>query len=262
MAGFYDLLALDMQRLVNTEIVSSFARLEPAPLSAISIAELQAYEAANPHSRKGLYLLMHAGSEAYVGKPENSLAERLAEHRAKLSARQNMDVSQMAFKCIFLDKNWSALAHERPLIEALGCPWNNAGFGNHDPGRQRDRTRLKPTHFDRLFPITPASPVQLAPGAFLIQNVLPALRDHLPYLLRYETSTAVAAQYFGTTVTVGAAETAESLLGKVVDALGANWQVTFFCGYVILYPEPADYFPESFLKMKRGGSAWASPPPA
>jgi hypothetical protein len=88
-----------------------------------------------------------------------------------------------------------------------------------------------------------------------LQEALERLKSTLPYLFRFKTKDGGSA-YADHVVEIARGETAKTLIGKAVDALGADWQVTFLCGYLILYPENHDYFPGSFLTMKRGGQAW------
>jgi hypothetical protein len=257
----FALFALDTQRVVNVEILKAFETLEPKPLVAANLNILRTHEAANPKAKKGLYVLHYEGTPVYAGKADKVLSTRLSEHLGKLSSRPNLDVNKLGFRCLYFDVNWSALAHEGPLLEALGLPWNTSGIGGHDPGVGRDKTVLKAEHFDRRFPINPAIPVPgVVAGAQTVATAIKWLFKSLPYLLRVEKAgTKLLPIYDATQITVAASETAESLLGKLVDALGPNWQVTFLCGYVILYEENDTYPPSSVLKFKRGGGPWATP---
>jgi hypothetical protein len=259
---FYDLFALDLQRVLNDEILSAFAKLEPTPLDRGSLEKLREFEVDNPRARKGLYVLHHNRTPVYVGKADDILSDRLEEHRAKISARLNIDITSVSFRCVYLDKNWSALAHESPLIATMACVWNNNGFGNHDPGRRRDGTHVKPLHFDRLYPINPEVPINVEPAEMSVRAALVLAKEGVPYLLRFETHDGFTPrnshpEYEAANVTVGHSETAQSLLGKIVDALGPQWQVTFFFGYVILYKENKTYPADSAFKVKRGGAPFA-----
>src|SRR4051812_19982608 len=112
----YDLFALDTQRLVNEGVLNEFERFTPVPLNAERIAHLRHYELASNKKLKGLYILHYQGEAAYVGKTEGRLSIRLAQHAAKLRARLNINVAEISFRCLYFDQNWSALAHEGPLI--------------------------------------------------------------------------------------------------------------------------------------------------
>lgn len=256
----YALFALDTQRVVNAEILKAFEALEPRALVAANLAVLRTHEAANPKAKKGLYMLHYDGAAVYAGKAEGVLSSRLAEHLEKLSSRPNLDVGKLGFRCLYFDVNWSALAHEGPLLEALGLSWNTSGIGGHDPGVGRDKTVLKTEHFDRMFPINPTISIAgVVAGEQTVATALTWLFKSLPYTLRVEKHASKLLPIYSTTrITVAAVETAESLLGKIVDVLGAHWQATFLCGYAILYEENDTYPPSSVLKFKRGGSPWVS----
>jgi hypothetical protein len=87
------------------------------------------------------------------------LANRLREHRFKISGRQNIGVTEMGFKCLFIHRNWTALAPEDSLIKHYReagqgqCAWNGNGFGPHDPRRDRETTEKRPDGFDNQYPI-------------------------------------------------------------------------------------------------------------
>lgn len=253
-----------MQRVLNDEIVNVFDALEPVPLTQQNVGVLAEHEANNPHATKGLYILHYRGVAVYVGKAEDSLRSRLEDHRTKLASRLNMNVADMGFRCLYLDKNWSALTHERPLIERFGYQWNATGFGNHDPGRNRDKTELKANHFDRLYPIDANLVLTFAAGNRTVATALQEVKERMPYLFRFATKPRFRPSrshpdYHANSVTFDANETVRSALGKIVDALGAAWQVTFLYGYLILYREHHDYQAASAFLYKRGGEEWVAP---
>jgi hypothetical protein len=261
---FYDLFALDMQRVLNDEIVSVFDTLEPVALSTENIGVLAEHEANNPHATKGLYILHHQGVAVYVGKADDSLRSRLEDHRVKLGSRLNLNVADMGFRCLYLDKNWSALTHERPLIERFEYQWNATGFGNHDPGRNRDKTELRANHFDRLYPIDANLPLTFAEGPRTVATALQEVREQLPFLFRHATKPGFRPSrshpdYHANSVSFLSNETVRSAVGKIVDALGEAWQVTFLYGYLILYREHHDYQAASAFLFKRGGQDWVAP---
>lgn len=132
MSNFFDLFELDMQSVLVDEIDKSFSALQETELSLENIEKLKAYENANPKIKKGLYALYHNGVECYFGKSDKTLSNRLRDHYVKLSARRNISIVEMTFKCVYFDRNWSALSHEQPLIDKAKaggrCEWNNRGF--------------------------------------------------------------------------------------------------------------------------------------
>ncbi|MGV9319800.1 GIY-YIG nuclease family protein [Streptomyces sp. NPDC003660] len=113
--------------------------------------------------RPGVYQLYLGDDFVYVGKAETSLPSRLRQHLRKISGRRSITPSDMTFSCLYVAEDFSAMAPEQLLInhrrDLSEIPWNNNGFGNRDPGRQRDHTALKPTHFDALYPIDLDRPV-------------------------------------------------------------------------------------------------------
>lgn len=177
------------------------------------------------------------------------LSDRLATHRGKLSSRLNIQIKDLSFRCLYLDKNWNALAHESELIASFKCRWNNIGFGNNDPGRQRDETIVAADHFDRLYPINPELPLAIDPGPISTVEALALVKREVPYVFRYSKPATKAE------IMVGNNETVASILGKAVDSLGPAWQVTFLFGYVIMYEDNKAYAKSSF-RLKRGGSPW------
>jgi len=50
---------------------------------------------------------LRQGALIYVGKAD-SLKRRLGEHRRKISGRQNIDVAEMGYKCLFVHPNWTS----------------------------------------------------------------------------------------------------------------------------------------------------------
>src|SRR5690606_18576129 len=102
------------------------------------------------------------------------------------ASRLNLSIADISFRCLFLDKNWSALTHEKPLIERFNYTWNATGFGNHDPGRNRDKTELKPNHFDRLYPIDADYEVQFTPGTHTVASAIQVVKSSIPYLFRHQ----------------------------------------------------------------------------
>jgi hypothetical protein len=201
-----------------------------------------------------------------VGKTDESLAKRLRDHLEKLSARVGIVISNIGFCFLYLDKNWATMAHEASLIEShklVGAvDWNSKGFGNHDPGRERDSTKLDDDHFDRRFPINPEVAIELPLGTCSIFHALSNVKQKLPYLLRFQFMKGYKPKgshpdYESATVTLTEEDrTVRNVLAKIVDALGPEWQVTILYGYVILYKEVRDYSPGSALAFKRGRAPW------
>jgi len=86
--------------------------------------------------------------------PGQALFKRLAEHASSIVQAENLRL--VDFRCRFLvvDDIWIPLA-ESLLIEMFSPLWNRKidGFGNHDPGKGRDKQQRSP--WDILHPGRP-----------------------------------------------------------------------------------------------------------
>jgi hypothetical protein len=255
---FHDLFVLDMQRVLATELESALSRLEPVGLTHENLQRLRATESDRVY--KGIYILHYLGEVVYVGKADNSLRERLEEHLGKLKARQQIDISKVGFRCLYLDANWSALAHEETLINhfktAGYAKWNATGFGIHDPGRNRDSTELDENHFDRLHPIDDSILVGLNPGRHSVLEALQKVKGSLPYLVRFESTREARELMASNHITTTQGLSVRGLMELVANSLGDKWQVSILFGYVILYREHKDYSIKSCQRYKRGGDPW------
>lgn len=222
----------------------------PASLTSDAIAKVQ--------KRAGVYELKVDGSLVYVGKASKSLPTRLAHHARKLSGRRGLERGDVRFICLYVDEDLEASAPEKLLIKryrALGeAPWNTNGFGNKDPGRERDTSSVASNHFDALYPINLDLPIDLAQGERAVSEVLADMKRLLPYLVRYESprkSIAAHNAYRSSVVLPYSPITARDIIERVVAALPSGWQATALPGYVILYHEMRDY--ASATKYWRSG---------
>lgn len=138
-------------------------------------------------------------------------------------------------------------------------PWNNNGFGNKDPGRQRDTTILKKNHFDVLYPIDLGKGVDgLTPGETTLHAFLKTLKAGLRYNFRYAEPPGSKQ----TAVTVPEGElSADGAFQLVSAALPEVWQVTVLMGYVIMYADaPSEY--KSAWRYYRSGDVIEAVPEA
>jgi hypothetical protein len=234
---------IDIISALSNQLVAAFARLEVGELTIESIQSLPLGQ--------GVYCLYYRGSLVYVGKAER-LVRRLTEHRFKISGRHNIDVSEMGFKCLFIHRNWTALAPEESLIayyRAAGdgqSAWNGNGFGPHDPGRERETTDKAPDGFDSQFPIRKDWVCDLiAAGEYKIDELLKQIKKGLPYLVRYQTARKKSpkphADYAGLAINVPRDRmTAQQLLRVIAEKL-PGWQATAFPSHMILYKEHRNY---------------------
>ncbi|MEX0886490.1 MAG: GIY-YIG nuclease family protein [Phycisphaeraceae bacterium] len=85
-----------------------FDALGAAPLNERTVADLLPLQ--------GVYGLLLADQLVYVGKSDGPLADRLTDHRIKLSGRQNIDPDRVNFRAAYLAETWVPLAPEANLI--------------------------------------------------------------------------------------------------------------------------------------------------
>jgi hypothetical protein len=252
---YHDDFRLSITKALGDQLAQTLKHLDRAPLSEQYLARLD--------ERPGVYQLYLHGEFVYVGKADRSLPSRLANHLRKLSGRRNIDLRDVEFSCLYVDEDFSALAPEQLLIsrhkEAGSIPWNNNGFGNKDPGRQRDSTVLKKKHFDVLFPIDLERPVEgLKPGLIAMSSFLKTLKSGLPYNFRY----AEPPQSKSTFLTVShAGLSADDAFQLVSEALPETWQIAALMGYVIMYPDAGEEY-KSAWRYYRSGKAVETEPEA
>ncbi|WP_163868082.1 GIY-YIG nuclease family protein [Myxococcus eversor] len=228
--------------------------LRKAPLTQENINSLE--------SRPGVYLLFHNGERVYVGKAQKSLPSRLLNHRKKLSGRKNISLEEISFICLYVDEDLDAAAPERLLIKkyrktgesaANGVPWNTNGFGNKDPGKNRDTSEVAANHFDAQYPINLAFRVQgFEPGDTTLAEYLSQLKSNLPYNLRFEKKGDAKQAYKARIHVTQAMPTAQEAIDLAIQALPEQWQVTALPGYLILYPNPKQIpYPSAIYRWVR-----------
>lgn len=225
---------LSITRALADQLATSIASLSPEPLTQPTLATL-------PH-RAGVYQLYLEDRMVYVGKADPSLPKRLTRHYWKLSGRENVDIANVGYTCLFVDEDLHAVAPERLLIDryrARGeAPWNFNGFGSNDPGQQRDTTTFDSDHFDVLFPASlDWQCPEISAGEYPASDLLAKVKNCLPYIFRYQ----VASFHSNTFVTVPYdAPTADELftiLGQAIASHDPEWQIVALPGYVIMYPK-------------------------
>ncbi|WCN82519.1 Eco29kI family restriction endonuclease [Micromonospora sp. LH3U1] len=193
-----------------------------------------------------MYSLFFKGQRVYVGKAAKSLQDRLAQHLRKLSGRTGLDSNAVRFVCVYVDEDLDAAAPEKLLIKQYrkhdSIPWNTNGFGNKDPGRNRDTSLVKAAHFDATYPIDLDHQCRLQSGTQTLAAALEATKGQLPYLLRFDSSTSAKKVYRDASITGSSRSlAARSLAHQIVDVLPAGWQLTALPGYLILYQEDRRY---------------------
>ncbi len=228
---------LSITKALTTQLAESLDRLDAEPLTPENLANLD--------GRPGVYQL-YAGSDlVYVGSAENSLPQRLAQHRRKLSGRQKIDLATVTYTALYVDEDMTVLAPEKQLTNMFKeqglCGWNTSGFGMNDPGRKRDTTVWPADHFDVRYPIR----LDYRPGIdtrdWPLSKLLTKLKRELPFAFRYDTGPGSRREYKRHDVPVEADLNARKLFGLIAETLGQDWQITAFPGYVIMYRESQKY---------------------
>lgn len=228
---------LSISRALTDQLHAHLETLTPESLSAENLAQLE--------GRQGVYQLYVGTELVYIGSAATSLPARLRQHLRKISGRQNISLEEVGFTCLYVDEDLTVLAPEDRLIAVFReegvSPWNFNGFGNKDPGRNRDSTKMPPGHFDHLYPIRLDWPCEMEPGTHGALELLTRLKATLPFLLRFERSDEATATFKRTEVSVPAGGMpAEDLLRLVAAAL-PEFQITALSGYVIMYRESREY---------------------
>lgn len=235
---YSDEFRLSITKALGDQLGDAILDLTPAPLEAAVLANLDA--------RPGVYQLYRCGELVYIGKADRSLPDRLGQHLRKISGRLNISPAEMTFTCLYVVEDLSAVAPEALLIKRFQgdgrASWNTNGFGNKDPGRQRDTTVIGASHFDAEFPIDLDARIEFSPGPRMVKQYLESLKDGLPYNLRYHkelkgrTGPSVAQVY------VDRAElTAREAFELAMASLPPGWQLTALLGYAVLYKEARSY---------------------
>ncbi|MBB4969219.1 Eco29kI family restriction endonuclease [Saccharothrix violaceirubra] len=248
---------LNITKALGDQLQERLASLRRAPLTPPTVAAIEPLA--------GVYELWHGDKRVYVGKATASkgLNQRLSEHLRKLSGRRYIDLAEFTFMCLYVEEDLDAAAPEKLLIKRYrntsGCPWNNNGFGNKDPGRNRDSSRVKENHFDARYPIdTDREVTDLGSSSWNVLDTLLAAKEKLPFLLRFPTdktdkAAAKRLQAANITTLPNGPITFRRLMSHVIDALPEGWQATALPGYAIIYQEVKDYDSALTIWRKRSG---------
>ena len=244
---------IDIEKVLRNELPQVVAKIDLAPLTAASVNAI-------PEGAKGAYVLFVDGYPVYAGKTDtrHGFRDRLNRHAFTIQNRRNLDPSAIAFIAIRI-LVFSNFDVEAILIDAMrkadenALAWNDSGFGSNDPGHNRETQR--PADFDVSYPINIDRQLHLVEaGSHELLPLLIALKQHLPYDLRYETDLKLGSedkyinyrkghvdQRAAPPVNVNNADTTRTLLCKIMAALPPGWRTTVFPGRIILYKEPTTY---------------------
>lgn len=255
-------LEFDLSTALLRSILASFSDLK---WSSLSLANLSAL---NFNDGQGVYQLGYIDSTGvvqlvYIGKTDvqDGLLTRLTRHSRKVCHRLGMDPSDVFFKAIRVYV-FTPMDLEQRLIDDAkekdpkkkAPAWNTSGFGSNDPGRERDTSSVKSTHFDALYPIDTKLLVTL-PFALntpvTVHSVLSVLKDRASYVIRFEPAAprkrTPHPDLMNVNVTFNVAVLAVLDVLLILKAaltaavVGQAWQITVFPGYVILYKETKTY---------------------
>ncbi|MFD3991920.1 Eco29kI family restriction endonuclease [Streptomyces sp. NPDC058548] len=231
---------LSITKALGDQLAAALKDLTPAPLTMENIQALRALP--------GVYQLYKGEQLVYVGKADASLPQRIERHFRKISGRRNISLAEMTFTCLYVDEDFGAVAPERLLINKHRgqgeVPWNYNGFGNNDPGKRRDTTEVDADHFDRAYPIDLeykcADLWQSVSenGSVPLADLLSAVKKALPYVFRYQASSAFEAIHVSEP---NEGATADEVLRAAASHLPDMWQITALPGYLIMYPKVEEY---------------------
>ncbi|MGH7174318.1 MAG: Eco29kI family restriction endonuclease [Gemmataceae bacterium] len=249
----FDRFDLDLARAVLEQLIERFETLDVGPLDAATINQVFA--------EQGVYQLFQAKRLVYAGKTSKVLPRRLLRHLRLLSGRKNINLADLGFKAVVINRNWMPSIHEGMVINhytRLGlCEWNQTGFGNNDPGRNREDT-IK-NKFDLDFPINERFVCScIDPRDWNALELLVKLKKKLPFLFRYQCDprkryTKGSIKYNSLTIKVPQSSLSLSdLIRVVIDQFPDGWQTTFFPSHVILYAEaPTRIYTNATLVIRK-----------
>jgi hypothetical protein len=231
----------DLTGALARQLEAAIPGLTQAPLTLDALETVQA--------TPGIYQLYLRGELIYIGKADNNLRGRLADHHKKISGRLGISIEDMSFTGLYLEGTWIPVGPEQMLIKerkkAAGAEplWNTNGFGANDTGKERDTTNFKASHFDVLYPADLGYVIDsLQEGVYAVNGLLPAFKKTLPYLFRYENQWAKHPDYLTSQVTLSQSPvTAAQVFGALIDSLPLGWQITALPGYVIMYKNIRSY---------------------
>jgi hypothetical protein len=236
----------DLPDALLNHLIKVLDALPPAPLQANALSKVP--------EAQGVYQLFLDGKLVYIGKTDADagLRRRLDRHAYKIQHRSHLDPAQVSFRAVRIFV-FTAIDLETQLIKHYakdGTAWNNRGFGANDPGRRRDRTRIRPVNFDAIYPIDIDQPLDIDFSASsTVGDVVTRLKQALPYTFRYETEGRKPARDLMLTPISMPSNTmsARQVLKYVTGFLPKGWQATGFMHQLILYPEIVDDYPDASI---------------
>lgn len=263
--------SLSITEAMRTQLMAALTQLVEVPLTPENISTIE--------RRPGIYQLFLDGRSVYIGKADDNLYARVGQHYAKVAGRWDVDggpqrvrlIDRMDFRCMYINEDIDSLGPEKMLIQQFRqteeAPWNNNGFGNKDPGKERDTSAVKWLHFDRQYQIDMNLLIQpenrrTLRNVYLVDNLFEAmgvLKSALPFVFRFGTTVADRHELASIPVNdrdvAGVTRTVQEWLEFLADHLPNGWKIVALPGYVIAYknPELDRYRSRMFIWHARGG---------
>ncbi len=243
---YFKNLEFDLPSALLVELVDLFDSMTPGPLNEEAVQVVS--------EDQGIYQLFFDGVLVYVGKTDADagLRRRLLRHAKKIRSRRNLVQTQVTFKAVrvyvftAMDLEELLIKHYRNLGNPLA--WNKSGFGSNDPGRNRDKSEVKDTHFDSFYPIDIELQafINRGSGGCSVAEVLTQLKDQVAYTIRFQNrggrSKKPHSDLEQAMVQLRSdSDSVMNILRQVKTALGAEWHITALPGHVIIYKERQDY---------------------
>lgn len=227
---------LSVTRALRDQLLERLDALTPAALTNDAVGVIS--------RRGGVYQLFEGDALVYVGKSTRDLRGRLFQHRQKLLGREGGILDRVGFRCVYVTEDLDALAPEKMLIDTLRragkAAWNTNGFGNKDPGKERDTSLVEFGHFDRTYPINLDLEVKLKlASSTQALELARQLKTALPYNFRFANKGVAAAALQERAVHISdpsQARTVREWLDTLAEALPEGWSVIQLPGYLISYP--------------------------
>ena len=246
------LFEFDIATPLFEQMCVDFDLLAPVPLDESHLAEVA--------ERPGVYGLHHRGELVYVGKADGSARTRLRKHRKQLHGRFGIAQEDVSFRCLHFAYTWDPFQPEAHMVEKYDPSWNNSGFGPNDPGRQRDRTNLKDTHWHVRFPLDPDFACPGIPAAqYDVLELLREVAKQAPYWVRFQGNResrsdqerllyeAAQADFAAAKIVTVPADdmSVRELLLLAIQALPnpEEWQLTQLPSHLLLYREKDAVYP-------------------
>lgn len=264
--------SLSITEAMRTQLMAALIDLVKVPLTPENSASIE--------RRPGIYQLFLDGTSVYIGKADDNLNARVGQHYRKISGRTDTDgdptngrlVDRMIFRCMYINEDIDSLGPEKMLIQEFRqnqeAVWNNNGFGNKDPGKERDTSAVKWLHFDRQFQIDLDLPIipdnrRTARRVHPVDDLWEAMgviKAALPFVFRYGTTPADKRELTAVDTlnedVAGVTRSVREWLDWLADRLPDGWKIIALPGYVLAYKNPdlGKYRSRMFIWHARGGT--------